>query len=119
MSNAEQTKFKKNGPADPFAAYFQEMEELLKPLSEKSSKTKDELTISLKLIDAESGKARPCSLDEAQAWDWEDYHTMRIINDMQVKSFDHLINVLCYRELKGYKEVSLYEFPRFMFLCGG
>jgi hypothetical protein len=118
MPNAEK-KLGKNGSQDPIAAYFQEMEEILKPLSEKSTKTKDELTISLNLIDAESGKARPCSLDEAQSWNWEDYHTMRIINDRQVKNFDHLLDVLCYKELKGLNEVNLYEFPRFMFLCGG
>jgi hypothetical protein len=118
MSNAEK-RFGKNGPQDPIAAYFLEMEEILKPLSEKSTKTKDELTISLNLIDAESGKAKPCGLDEAQAWNWEDYHTMRIINDRHIKSFDHLLDVLCYKELKGDKEVNLYEFPRFMFLCGG
>jgi hypothetical protein len=119
MSIAEQKKCEKSGPKDPIAAYFQEMEEILKPLSEKSTKTKNELTISLRIIDAESGKARPCMLDEAESWNWEDYHTMRIINDRQVRNFDHLIDVLCYKELKGYKEVTLYEFPRFMFLCGG
>jgi hypothetical protein len=118
MSNAEK-RFVKNGPKDPIAAYFLEMEEILKPLSEKSTKTKDELTISLNLIDAESGKARPCGLDEAQSWNWEDYHIMRIINDRHIKSFAHLLDVLCYKELKGDKEVTLYEFPRFMFLCGG
>ncbi|MEI6153342.1 MAG: hypothetical protein WCQ90_04565 [Deltaproteobacteria bacterium] len=119
MTNSEHKKGGKNGSQDSIAAYFQGMEEILKPLSEKSTKTKDELTISLKLIDAESGKVRACSLDEAESWNWEDFNTMRIINDRQVKSFDHLIDVLCYKELKGDKEVSLYEFPRFMFLCGG
>jgi len=119
MAGAEHKKLGKKGSQDSIAAYFKEMEELLKPLSEKSTKAKDELTISLEVIDAESGKVRPCSLDEAKSWDWEYYHTMRIINDRQVKSFDHLIDVLCHKESKGYKEVILYEFPRFMFLSGG
>lgn len=108
-----------NGSKDHIADYFRGMEELSNPWVDKSIKSKDELTIKLKLIDAESGKGRLCELNEAQTWDWGDPGTMRIINDRQVMSFKHLIDVLYYKESKGDPEVTMYEFPRFMFLCGG
>jgi hypothetical protein len=110
---------RKNGSKDHIAEYFRAMEALSNPWADKDFKSKENLTISLKLIDAESGKDRSFDLEEARAWDWGDPQTMRIINDRQVTSFQQLMDILSYKESKGDQEVVLYEFPRFMFLCGG
>lgn len=108
-----------DGTEDKIRDYFQGMEALSDPWADKITKSEEELKIQIRLIDAESGKARPCDLDEARTWDWGDPETLRIINDRQVKSFENLINILCHKEEQGHREVDMYEFPRFMFLCGG
>ena len=108
-----------NGTKDHIADYFRGMEALSNPWAERSTMSKEELSITLVLIDAETGKRRNCELSEAQTWDWGDPETMRIINDRQVVGFQHLVDILCHKELEGEKEVAMYQFPRFMFLCGG
>jgi hypothetical protein len=108
-----------NGTKDPIKTYFESMEALSNPWADAKIKAKEELLVQLTHIDAESGNVRPCDLDEARTWDWGDPQTMRIINDRQVTSYEHLVKILCHREEQGDKEVKLYEFPRFMFLCGG
>lgn len=77
------------------------------------------LKIRLKVIDMESGEARACEFEEAKAWDWSDPGTMRIIGGLQVTSWDKLVELLLYKMQKGYREVELYEAPRFMLLGGG
>jgi hypothetical protein len=110
---------RKNGSRDQIADYFKKMDALSNPWAEARIKAKEELAVRLTLIDAETGKVRPCDLDEARAWDWGDPLTMRIISDRQVTSYEQLVKVLCHREEQGDEEVKLYEFPRFMFLAGG
>lgn len=109
----------KGDSENAIAAYFKSMEKLSNPWDDQSTPLKERLTIRLTLIDAESGKARSCGIDEAKTWDWKDPETMRIINDRIVTSFEHLVRILRYKEGQGHQEVELYEFPRFMFLAGG
>ena len=44
---------------------------------------------------------------------------MRVIDGWQVTSMEMLFEIMCYKAEKGYKEVELYEAPRFMLLAGG
>jgi hypothetical protein len=108
-----------NGPDDHIAAYFQAVEKLLNPWAGKGIQTKNAPRIRLKVIDVESKKTRFCEFDEAKTWDWGNPEMMRLIDGRQVKSFDNLTDIVCYKAEKGYEEVKIYEYPRFMLLAGG
>ena len=97
---------------------FQALWKLVEPWADGRN-PETELKIRLKLIDMESGEARTCELEEAKAWDWSDPETMRIIGDLQVTSWDKLVEIVRFKAEKGYREVEIYAAPRFMLLGGG
>ncbi|MCX6008686.1 MAG: hypothetical protein NTW48_01350 [Chloroflexi bacterium] len=75
--------------------------------------------IKLKVIDMESGATRGCDLDEAKTWDWSNPQMMRMIGGVQITSWNKLVELVSFKAKKGYREVELYEAPRFIMLGGG
>jgi hypothetical protein len=75
--------------------------------------------VKLRLVDAENETSRFFELDEAKGWDWSDPTMMRVIGDLQVTSWDKLVEIVRFKAGKGYKQVDVYEAPRFMLLGGG
>ena len=75
--------------------------------------------IKLKVIYMESGETRVCDLDEAKTWDWSNPEMMRMIGGAQITSWDKLVEIVLFKAKKGYREVELYEAPRFLMLGGG
>jgi|SRR4030042_2956213 len=98
---------------------FQALEKLTDRWIGTTIEAKTELQIRLKVIDMESGASRVCDFNEMKTWDWNNQGMMRIIDGQQINSFDRLVEVLYYKAEKGYREVELYEGPRFMLLAGG
>jgi hypothetical protein len=96
---------------------FQALWKLVQPWAGSPPET--EPKIRLKLIDVENETSRVCDLDEAKAWDWSDPTTMRVIGDLQVSSWDKLVEIARFKAKKGHREVDIYEAPRFMLLGGG
>ena len=73
----------------------------------------------LTLRDRETGESRFCSLDEAKTWDWKNPEIWRMIGDMQISSYERLLEVLSFKIESGAKEIEIVEAPRFMMLSGG
>jgi hypothetical protein len=78
-----------------------------------------ESKVKLKVIDMENGTTRVCDLDEAKTWDWDNTKMMRMIDGVHVTSWNKLVEIASFKAKKGYKEVKVYEGPRFMMLAGG
>jgi hypothetical protein len=85
----------------------------------ESSQPETEPEVKLRLIDVENETSRAFDLDEAKTWDWSDPTTMRIIGNLQVTSWDKLVEIVRFKAKKGYREIDIYEAPRFMLLGGG
>jgi hypothetical protein len=75
--------------------------------------------IRLILLDRETGVDRPCTLDEAETWDWSNPEMWRIVSGWQITSFDGLLNLLSMKAERGVPEVEILQAPRFMMLSGG
>jgi hypothetical protein len=78
-----------------------------------------ESKIKLKVINMESGDTRVCDLDEAKAWDWDNPEMMRMIGGVHVTSWNKLVELASFKAKKGFREVEIYEAPRFIMLGGG
>lgn len=104
---------------DPIAGYFKAVDRQLNPWTGKGEQMNEKPTITLKVVDMENRRTRICEFTEARTWDWGDPTMMRLIDGWHVKSFDNLIDILCYKEQKGHREAELQECPRFMLLSGG
>jgi hypothetical protein len=76
-------------------------------------------SVRLKLVDAEAKTSRAFELEEAEAWNWADASTMRLIDGWHVHSMGRLREILHYKAEAGCAEVEVYEAPRFMLLSGG
>ncbi|MBI5440381.1 MAG: hypothetical protein HY900_04120 [Deltaproteobacteria bacterium] len=94
---------------------FQSFDALRKP----ESSPPVEGRLRLKLVDAEGRTSRSFDLEEAEAWNWADPTTMRLIDGWHVHSMGRLREILQYKAEKGCEEVAVYEAPRFMLLSGG
>jgi hypothetical protein len=70
--------------------------------------------ISLILVDKETGQRRPCTLAEAQTWDWENREKVRTIGPWHIYSYDRLLKVLAGKAETGCEEIELVEKPFFM-----
>jgi hypothetical protein len=97
---------------------FQAMWKMVQPWTE-GSPPEAEPEIKLKLIDAEDETSRTFDLEEAKTWDWNDPTIMRVIGDLQITSWAKLVEMVRYKAKKGYRELKIYEAPRFMLLGGG
>jgi len=97
---------------------FQVMWKLVQPWTE-SSQPETEPEVKLKLIDVENETSRVCDLDEAKNWDWSNPEMMRLIGDLQVTSWEKLVEIVRFKAKKGHREVDIYVAPRFMLLGGG
>lgn len=75
--------------------------------------------VKLKVIDMENGAIRVCDLDEAKTWDWSNPEMMRMIGGVQITSWNKLVELVSFKAKKGYREIELYEAPRFIMLGGG
>ena len=106
-------------PIHSLSLEFQALKSAVRPVADKNNETRMELTMRLKVIDMESRATRICELSELKRWDWSNPKIWRLIDGRQVTSLDSLIEILCYKAEKGFKEVELYEAPRFMLLAGG
>jgi len=102
-----------HSPAD-----FEAMWKQIQPWAE-SSQPETEPEVKLKLIDVENETSRVFNIDEAKTWDWSDPTTMRVIGNLQVTSWDKLVEIVRFKAKKGHREVEIYEAPRFMLLGGG
>jgi len=105
--------------ADPVAEYFKAVDRHLSPWTGEHGRMKEKPKITLKVVNMENRQTRICEFTEARAWDWGDPTMMRLIDGWHVKSFDNLVDILCYKEQKGHREAELQECPRFMLLSGG
>jgi hypothetical protein len=97
---------------------FQTMWKLVQPWAE-GPQPETEPEVKLRLVDAENDTSRSFELEEAKGWDWSDPTIMRVIGDLQVTSWDKLVEIVRFKAKKGYKQVDVYEAPRFMLLGGG
>ena len=97
---------------------FQTLWKLVQPWAE-GDKPETEPKIKLRVIDMESETTRVCDLNEAKTWDWNNPEMMRVIGDLQVSSWDKLVQIVRFKAKKGYREVDIYEAPRFILLGGG
>ena len=71
------------------------------PWAGASSQPEIELDVKLKVIDMESGETRVCKLSEAKTWDWSHPEVMRVIDGLQITSWDKLVEFLAYKVEKG------------------
>ena len=97
---------------------FEEMWQLVQPWTE-GSPSQSQPKVKLRLIDVDLETSRDFELEEAKSWNWDDPETMRMIGNLQVTSWDKLVEILHFKEKKGYRQVDVYEAPRFMLLGGG
>lgn len=109
-----------NAKSEPFQPLvdLQAFKQWVEPWARKGN-PETEPDIRLKVIDMESGDTRTCELEEAKSWDWSDATTMRIIDGVQVTSWDKLVELLSYKAHQGDREVKIYQAPRFILLAGG
>ena len=98
---------------------FEAMWKLVQPWAAESPQPETEPEVKLKLIDVESEISRFFDLDEAKTWDWDDPTIMRVIGEIQVTSWDKLVEIVRFKAKKGRRQVEIYEAPRFMLLGGG
>jgi hypothetical protein len=77
------------------------------------------LKIRLILLDRETGEERPCSFEEAEAFDWGNPEMWRIVNGWQITSFSGLIDLLSLKAQRGVEEIEILQAPRFMMMSGG
>lgn len=97
---------------------FQTMWKMVQPWTE-GSPPEAEPKVKLRLIDVDNETSRFFDLDEAKTWDWSDPTIMRVIGDLQVTSWDNLVEMVRFKAKKGHRQVEVYEAPRFMLLGGG
>jgi hypothetical protein len=99
---------------------FQTLWKLLEQRMAVSPQPEANPEVRLKVIDMESGEARFCSLEEAKTWDWDNPQMVRMIGGyFHVPSWEKLAEFASSKAKKGFKEVEVYEGPRFMMLAGG
>ena len=91
----------------------------VEPWGSKSRQPQADPEVRLKVIDIESGETRVCEFQETKTWDWSNPKLVRAIGDVQITSWDKLAEILRYKAGKGYQEIDVYEFPRFMLIAGG
>ena len=96
---------------------FQALRKLMEPWA--GHRVKADPKLRLKVIDMETGKARVCPLEEAKTWDWDNPKMMRMISGFHITSWERLTELASFKAKKGYREVEVYEGPRFMLLGGG
>jgi hypothetical protein len=98
---------------------FKSMKELFEPWADKKDKTEALPDISIKVIDAETDEAAYFDLNEAKNWDWSNPTLMRVVGDIQIYSWEKLVEIARFKAKKGTRELVIYEAPRFMLLAGG
>ncbi|MBP1747769.1 MAG: hypothetical protein H6Q52_308 [Deltaproteobacteria bacterium] len=103
---------------DHISDYFKAVNEYLDPWAGKGQGC-EKPDIAFRVLNMENRKSRICEFEEAKSWDWGDPTIMRLIDGWHVKSYNNLVDILCYKEEKGHKEAELQECPRFMLLSGG
>lgn len=119
LSFSKQYRGYTDEPKDRDLLDFQALRKFVETWAGKGTQAKNEFKIRLKVIDMESGETKIWEFNETKTWDWSDPEITRLIDGRQVTNFDSLIEILCYKAEKGYQEVEIYEFPRFMLLAGG
>jgi len=85
----------------------------------KHDRVETEPDIRLKVIDMETEETRICKLEEVRNWDWGNTEMIRTIDGFHISRWERMVEILRYKADNGYKEVVLYEGPRFMLLAGG
>jgi len=103
--------------SDQHSVDFQALRKLMEPWAGRRPEA--EPKVRLKVIDMETGKARVCPLEEAKTWDWDNPKMMRMISGFHITSWERLVELASFKAKKGYREVEVYEGPRFMLLGGG
>ena len=98
---------------------FQAIEKAAEPWVGRDPQERNEPTVRLKIVDAESDATRICEPDEVKTWNWKNPRTVITIDGRQVTSFHDLMEILRYKADKGYQEVEVYEAPRFVMFAGG
>lgn len=95
---------------------FNTMKKLCEPWSDdsKAKKINARLAIKLKVMDRETGTTQIYSPDDAKDWKWNNPEIVRTFNGSQVGSFDKLMDILRYQEMKGVQEVTVIEAPWFL-----
>ena len=92
---------------------------LVSPWTVRRNRVESMPDIRLKVIDMETEELRTYEPEEARNWDWGNTEIMRMIDGFHITTWAKLNEVLQYKGDKGFREVELYEGPRFMLLGGG
>jgi hypothetical protein len=114
-----ESRVKARPGADNHVLNIETFDRLLGPWSGRGKRVATEPDVRLKVIDMETGETRIAELSEARNWDWGDTNIIRMVDGFHITSWDKLLEILHYKAAKGYREVELYEGPRFMLLGGG
>ncbi|MEJ2739180.1 MAG: hypothetical protein P8105_05040 [Dehalococcoidia bacterium] len=70
--------------------------------------------IILKVVDAETEGSAYHGLQEAQKWDWNDPTLTRVSEDVNVYSWEELVEIARSKAKNNYRELVVREIPRFM-----
>jgi hypothetical protein len=80
----------------------------------KKSETEALPSIAIKLIDAETEESAYYGLKEAEKWDWSDPTLTRVSEDVNVYSWEELVEIARFKAKNSYRELVVREVPHFM-----
>jgi len=93
---------------------FNSIKKLCEPWSNGGNNRKCIPKIKVKVNYREDGTVRQYGYDEAKNWEWNDPKIVRTFSNIHIGSFDKLMDIMCYQEAKGAKEVEIFEAPWFL-----
>jgi hypothetical protein len=78
-----------------------------------------ELDTEVEVIDMDIEEKRTVTLGNMKDWEWNNNKTIRMIDGVQITSWEQLVQLISYKMRKGDREIKLYEAPHFMLISGG
>lgn len=90
------------------------LKKLCEPWSQNDSSPDYIPKIKLKVIYREDGTSRIFEPAQAKTWDWDNPRIVRTFGNVQVGSFNKLMEMIRYQEGQGAKEVTIFEAPWFL-----
>jgi hypothetical protein len=80
----------------------------------KKSETEPLPGIAIKVIDVGTEESAYYDLKEAEKWDWSDPTLTRMSEDINVYSWEELVEIARFKAKNNYRELVVREIPRFM-----
>lgn len=93
---------------------FNTIKKLCEPWSATGNELNTEPKIKLKVINKEAGTIQIYEPGEAKKWEWNNPEIMRTFNGIHIGSFNKLMEIIRYQEMKEAEEVTVVEAPWFM-----